>query len=238
MNTNLSVVNEEHKFELAQRKAIAFSQSDVLPKQFQDNVPNCLILMELAQRMNLPLMEVAQSIYIVYGTPAWTSKFIISRFNKSGKFTTLQYITDGEGDDYGCYATAIEKETNIKFTGTTVTLKMAKQQGWTSRKGSPWVNMSEQMLRYRAATFFIKLYSPEVLEGLGQTKDELEDIQRSNINDINDDIYDKLKEKPIKNITPIVEVLEENDEDIIPPPSYQTVENDNEHVNFDDDIEL
>lgn len=58
--------------------------------------------------------------------------------------------------------------------GTVVTLKMAKDEGWTSNK--KWSAMPEQMLAYRAAAFFARVYCPETLMGI-QVQGEVEDSE-------------------------------------------------------------
>jgi hypothetical protein len=52
---------------------------------------------------------------------------------------------------------------------------MAKAEGWIDKNGSKWKTMPEQMLMYRAATFFCRVFCPEVLAGV-QTSDEITDI--------------------------------------------------------------
>ncbi|MEJ1390292.1 MAG: hypothetical protein RPU34_05250, partial [Candidatus Sedimenticola sp. (ex Thyasira tokunagai)] len=57
----------------------------------------------------------------------------------------------------------------------TVTIAMAKAEGWYSKNGSKWQTMPEVMLGYRAASFFGKRYAPDILMGM-QTAEELNDI--------------------------------------------------------------
>jgi hypothetical protein len=51
---------------------------------------------------------------------------------------------------------------------------MAKAEGWYAKNGSKWQTMPEQMLRYRAASFFVRAYAPELSLGLA-TREEIED---------------------------------------------------------------
>ncbi len=55
-----------------------------------------------------------------------------------------------------------------------VTIEMAVQEGWYQKNGSKWKTMDEVMLRYRAASFFGKIYAPELLMGL-TTVEEAQD---------------------------------------------------------------
>jgi len=53
-------------------------------------------------------------------------------------------------------------------------MKMAKAEGWSKNK--KYQTMPELMLQYRAATFLVRLYCPEVLSGM-PTSDEVEDLR-------------------------------------------------------------
>src|SRR6185369_2120746 len=52
---------------------------------------------------------------------------------------------------------------------------LAKNEGWSSKNGSKWKTMPEQMLMYRAAAFWGRVYAPEKMLGM-HTGDELEDV--------------------------------------------------------------
>lgn len=148
--------------------------SDLVPERFR-NVANCVIALDLASRMKVSPLALMQSLYVVGAEPGWKATFVIAAINSCGKFSPLHFDVSGEGDDLGCIAWATELATGERVESPRVSAKMAKAEGWYSRKGSKWQTMPEVMLRYRAATFFGRLYAPEILMGL-RTVDELEDI--------------------------------------------------------------
>jgi hypothetical protein len=55
-----------------------------------------------------------------------------------------------------------------------VTVKQAKELGWWKRNPN-WAQLTELMLKYRAATYLARTQCPEVLMGL-QTTEELKDV--------------------------------------------------------------
>ena len=164
-------------FELAQRAAKLLSQSSLVPKEYQSNLPNCVIALNMASRMGADPLMVMQNLYIVHGRPGWSSQFLISTFNTSGRFSALRYEWVGEEgkDSWGCRAWAIEKATGEKLVGSTVTIGLAKKEGWYSKNGSKWQTMPQQMLMYRAASWFIRAYAPELAMGM-HTEEEIIDI--------------------------------------------------------------
>ena len=164
-------------FELAQRAAKCLASSTLVPKEYQNNLANCVIALNMAQRVGADPLMVMQNLTIVHGRPTWASQFLIATFNSCGRFSPIRYEFSGkEGtDDWGCRATATETATGEKLTGPLVTIAIAKKEGWYSRNGSKWQTMPEQMLRYRAAAWFVRTTAPELSMGL-QTAEEIHDV--------------------------------------------------------------
>lgn len=163
-------------FELLQRVAKAFAQSDLVPKQYQGNIPNCMIALDMSQRLRANTLMVMQNLYVVHGTPGWSSKFLIATVNVCGRYSSLRYEWKGAPgkSDYGCRAWAIERDTEQRLDGVWVTWEMVKAEGWDAKNGSKWKTMPDQMFVYRAAAFWQRAYAPELGMGL-QTAEELED---------------------------------------------------------------
>lgn len=169
----------ETAFVLAQRKAQAYSKSTLVPKDYQNNIPNVLIAMEVANRIGANDLMVMQNLYIVHGRPSWSASFLIATVNACKRFTPLRFETRG-GDDaskdgYAVRAYAKDAKTGEECIGSWITWAMVKAEGWHSKNGSKWKTMPEQMFMYRAATFWARVYAPEVSMGI-HTADEVEDI--------------------------------------------------------------
>lgn len=164
-------------FEAGQRIANMFSQSGLVPSNFKGDIGGCLIALNMANRMGADPLQVMQSLYIVHGKPSFSSAFLIACFNRCGRFTTIRYRLEGEKntDTWGCTAYATELATGEVVEGVTVTIGMAKAEGWYSKSGSKWQTMPELMLRYRAAAFLIRSVAPEIALGF-QTTEEVIDI--------------------------------------------------------------
>ena len=171
--TELVCKSEEEKaFELIQREATALSKSQLIPKAFQGNLPDCIIAIEMARRIGATPLAVLQNIYIVHGKPSWSSQFIIAMINYSGRFKPLRFKNDGKS----CYAYTTYIDSNEEVRGPIVTMDMANKEGWLNKAGSKWQTMPELMLNYRAATFFGRMFCPDLLMGM-KTVDELDDIK-------------------------------------------------------------
>jgi len=162
-------------FELLQRQAKLLASSELVPKEFQNKLANCVIALEMANRIGASPMAVLQNLYIVHGKPSWSSQFIIAALNSTGAFSPLRFSISGDGEKKTCVAWAVEKETGERLESPPVSIEMAKREGWLSKSGSKWQTMPELMLRYRAATFFGRLYAPQILMGM-RTMEETQDI--------------------------------------------------------------
>lgn len=153
--------------------ANALSKSDIIPEQFRNKPANCFIALDTARRMGASVLEVMQSMYIVHGSLGWKATYAIALANKRGPWKgQLMFDTKGEGKSLAVTCWAMHAETGEKISRT-VDMKLAEAEKWTVNP--KYKTMPEQMLCYRAATFLIRLYCPEVLLGL-QTTEELEDI--------------------------------------------------------------
>lgn len=164
-------------FELMQRVAKMFSSSTLVPQQYQGNVANCMIALNLARRLGADELMTMQNLYIVHGNPGWSSKFLIASVNTCGRFESMRYEWKGkpDTDSFGCRAWTVEKSTGERLDGIWVDWKMVKAEGWSKRNGSKWLTMPDQMFIYRAAAFWQRAYAPEISMGLS-TAEELADI--------------------------------------------------------------
>lgn len=101
----------------------------------------------------------------------------MSLIRGSGEYTDVRPVYTGERntDTWGCYISAVHKATGELVKGTEVTIKMAKDEDWYGKNGSKWKTMPEQMLAYRAAAFFARVYIPNALMGV-MVEGEAEDI--------------------------------------------------------------
>ena len=160
-------------FEHVQRVAKMFSSSNLVPEKYRNNIGNCVIALEMANRMKISPLMVMQHLGIIMGRPAWSSTFLIASLNACGKFSPIRYEEDGENGGR-TRAWAYDNATKEKIYGAWVSMEMAQAEGWVSKSGSKWKTMPELMRRYRAASFFTKQYAPEISMGF-QTAEEIID---------------------------------------------------------------
>ena len=166
--------NKDH-FEHAQRICKMLATSQLVPKDYQNNIPNCMIALEMSNRMGASPLMVMQNLFIVHGKPAWSSQFLIATLNASNRFTPLRYEEDTQSGGR-TRAIATDKATGEVVYGAWVSMDMAKAEGWIDKNGSKWKTMPELMRRYRAAAFFTRQFAPEVSMGI-VTHEEVLDIQ-------------------------------------------------------------
>ena len=203
--SNDLITAEVQRFELEQRKAKAFSLSAFFPRHLmgqgpngaQISVANATIVYDIAYRMNLSPLEVAQSIFIIQGKPSFETKFLVARLNTSGLLKgRLNTIVSQDGQS--AYCEAIDAQTGAVLRGTTITMEMAKREGWLGKNGSKWQTMPTLMLKYRAQSFFINEFFPEVRLGL-RTKEEIQDIV-----DVEEVQKDTFKPEPTQNLNELL----------------------------------
>lgn len=158
--------------------AKALASSTLVPDSYRGeaNLGNCIIALELSQRIGASVMAVMQSMVPIHGKPTWSASFLIATVNSCGRFSPMRFRWVGKegADDWGCRAYAVEREGNLELVGALVTIAMAKAEGWYGKSGSKWKTMPEQMLQYRAAAFWCRAYAPEIALGM-HTSEEIQD---------------------------------------------------------------
>lgn len=184
-----SIFFDVHRFEHAQRVAKVLSSSTMVPDHFKNNIGNCLIALNYADRIGADVFMVMQSLYVVHGRPGIEAKLAIAMLNASGRFSPLKFRYNKDKTE--CEAYAKDLQSGEEIFGPMVSISMANAEGWTTKTGSKWKTMPVIMLGYRAASFFIKQNAPEVFLGM-QTKDEIDDIV--SIEKGPDNVYKKIND--------------------------------------------
>lgn len=182
-NESINAFSSIQAFEDAQRMVKVFANSQLVPATFKGDIGACLIAMNMANRMGADILQVMQSLYIVHGKPSFSSAFLIACFNRCGRFSTIRYRMGGEPntDTWSCTAVATELATGEVVEGVTVTIAMAKSEGWYNKTGSKWKTMPELMMRYRAATFLIRSVAPEIALGFQTTEEAIDITEKAQV---------------------------------------------------------
>jgi hypothetical protein len=201
----LGVLSGIQQFEDAQRiaKALAsstFSDPASVPRPAGFRQLN-LVALEIAGRMGISPFLAMQHLHVIHGRPSWSSSFIIAMVNGCGRFSPLRFELSGSGDSLACYAVAKDLASGQELKGPTITMAMAKKEGWATKSGSKWQTMPELMIRYRAAAFWGRLYASDMLLGM-QSQEEVVDVEpvtvtETSVADLNAAIAQPAPEAPV-----------------------------------------
>lgn len=203
----------QRQFETYQRLARPLSESNFVPAAYKGNLGDCTIAVEIACRMQILPLTVMQNLCVVKGNPKWKASFLIGCVNTCGRYTTLDYRfsidgkigevsyktwekgADGKNhevlrpfenpslDNLVCVAYSTEKATGRELVSPPVSIRMAVCEGWYNKDGSKWPTMPELMLRYRAASYWVSSFAPEMAMGF-RTVEEARDIEDIEYEDI------------------------------------------------------
>lgn len=171
-----SIWNNTKMFNHAYKLAGFLAQSDLIPQSYYNKPGNCLIAIDIANRMGVSPMVVMQNSQVVHGKFTWTGsacKAMIDGCVRFRKPTRYVEVGNREDDTWGYYLEGETKDGKI-VKGVTVTVAMAKAEGWYGRNPR-WKNMTELMLKYRASAFFMRTECAGLAMGF-LTSDEQEDI--------------------------------------------------------------
>ena len=152
------------------------SKSEIIPQSYKGKPADCLIAIDIANRLGLSPAIVMQNSQCVRGNFTWKGSACKAMIDGCGRYQKTRYVYVGEEgkDSYGCYLEAIDNDGEI-IKGVPVTIAMAKKEGWYNKDGSKWQTMSDLMLKYRAAAFFMRTECASIAMGF-LTKEEVEDV--------------------------------------------------------------
>jgi hypothetical protein len=194
---------------------------DSVPVSKDEAIANCMIALDVATRIGASPLMVMQNLAIIEGRPSWSSKFLIATVNSCGRFEPLkfrltklgmlgkfnitEYVWNGKYKEavtrefdgtnipnLQCVAYTTKKGSDEVLESSPITLRMAIEEGWYTKNGSKWRTMPEQMLRYRAASFWTNAYAPELSMGM-RTVEEVQDFV--DITDTAVDVTEELREE-------------------------------------------
>jgi hypothetical protein len=176
--TAVSMWNDAKMMNQSFRMARMLSSSALVPDSYRNSPENCVVAIDIANRMGISPLMVMQSLYVVKGKPSWSGSFCAAAINGSGRFTPLEFEFVGEEGkpSWGCYATAISVANGKRCYSDTVTMQMAISEGWVGKPGSKWKTMPRQMMMYRAAAFFARAHCSDILLGY-YTVEEIQDTK-------------------------------------------------------------
>ncbi len=172
----ITMWNDLQMFETTQRMAKLLSVSNIAPQNYRGNIADCVIAIDMANRMSVSPLTIMQNSQIVYGNFSWKGTACKAMIDSCGKYTKTRYVEVGERgkDSWGFYLEAIDKDGEI-IKGVPVTMEMAKKEKWYDKSGSKWQTMPELMMKYRASAFFMRTECASLAMGF-LTAEENEDI--------------------------------------------------------------
>lgn len=175
--TAVSMWNDAKMMNQTFRMARMLAASALVPDAYRNTPENCVVAIDIANRMGISPLMVMQSLYVVKGKPSWSGSFCAAAINGSGRFSPLEFEFVGEEGkpSWGCYATAVRLATGKRCYSDVITLQMATSEGWVNKPGSKWRTMPRQMMMYRAAAFFARAHCSDILLGY-RTVEEIQDM--------------------------------------------------------------
>lgn len=175
----ITMWNDLKMFETTQRMAKLLAVSNIAPQAYRGNVADCVVAIDVANRMGLSPIVVMQNSQMVKGNFSWKGTACKAMIDSCGRYVKTRYVEVGERgtDSWGCYLEAIDKDGTV-IKGTTVDIAMAKAEGWYNKDGSKWKTMPELMMKYRASAFFMRTECASIAMGF-LTAEEHEDIAKA-----------------------------------------------------------
>lgn len=181
----LTMWNDLETFKVAREMAKTLATSEIVPQNYRGKTADCMIAIDMANRMGVSPIVIMQNSQVVRGNFSWKGAACKAMIDSCGRYkkpSTYIEVGNRNDDSWGYYLEAEKKDGTI-VKGPTVDIKMAKKEGWWSKKDkegretSKWQTMPELMLKYRASAFFFRTECASLAMGF-LTAEENEDIAR------------------------------------------------------------
>lgn len=162
--------NSLESFEFLQRSAKAFSNSTMVPPSYQAMitkgygkratvepnpaaVSNCMIALDMAQRLQANPLMVMQNLHIIEGRPSWSSQFIIAAINSCGRFSPLrfdlQWLDDMDAN-YSTFEWIDDRKVERKHA---VRIRNARCVAWAVERGTTIPQFSLEDLKAHGSIY-------------------------------------------------------------------------------------
>lgn len=170
-------------FDQIQRVAKALSASTLVPVQYRAfaevkeygkvvghtpngaGLPNCIVALNMAQRMGADPLMVMQNLYVIEGRPSWSSQFIIASINSCGRFNPLRYDISKPGKEQDVSYQAITWKNKQKVEETkTIKVRHQTCTAWTTEKGVQIPAFSPAELREKSMLQLCREYGVPTIE--------------------------------------------------------------------------
>ena len=168
--TVLMGFNSLDSFEFLQRSAKAFSNSTMVPPAYQAMitkgygqratvepnpaaVSNCMIALDMAQRLQANPLMVMQNLHIIEGRPSWSSQFIIAAINSCGRFSPLRFDLQWLDDMDASYSTFEWVDGRKVEQKHTVRIRNARCVAWAVERGTTIPQFSLEDLKAHGSIY-------------------------------------------------------------------------------------
>lgn len=97
--------NDTNLFNQAFKMAKIVAESDIVPPSYRGKTGNCLLAIDIANRMGLSPLSVMQNSQVVQNKFSWTGSACKSMIDNCGKYKKTKYVMVGErgADSWGYY---------------------------------------------------------------------------------------------------------------------------------------
>ena len=86
-----NVFADKEGFNQLVRVATAFSKTTIIPEAYRNKPEDCMVAIDMANRMGVPPLMVMQNLYVVKGKPSWAGQACMALIQSCGKFAQVRH---------------------------------------------------------------------------------------------------------------------------------------------------
>lgn len=152
---------EEIQFNMMVKRSEILARSTLLPSSLRNKAADILIIMMMAQELNIPPLQALNGINVIQGKPVISPQLMIALIRSKVPNSYIE-IVEREGE-CKCLMSRDKEDKNQIYTSTW-TLERAQEMGIASKDN--WKKQAGTMLKWRAVGDCARTVFPDILSGL------------------------------------------------------------------------
>jgi hypothetical protein len=143
------------------------AEASLLPDSYRKQPANIMVAMELAEALQIPLIQAINGVSVIKGKPTMSAELMRALVLRAGHRFKVETATDE-----GCRVLVARREWPDDVSEFVFTMKDAQRAGLAS--GDQYKKHPKAMLLARATSQACRAVFPDVIAGVSYTPDELD----------------------------------------------------------------
>jgi len=152
---------EEIQFNVMLKRSEVLARSSIIPSSLRGKAADILIIMMMAQELDIPPLQALNGINVIQGKPVISPQLMIALIRSKMPNSFIEIV---ESEDACTCSMCRDKADKEQIYKSTWTIERAEKMGLASKDN--WKKQAATMLKWRAVGDCARVVFPDILSGL------------------------------------------------------------------------